>query len=99
MNIAFIGDSLTQGIPGSSYFVILYNELPQHRLLNLGKGNDTIVSLYRRVAHMRFGGTPFDVAFLWVGVNDVDIAVVSGRLTSTCPPWPNVRARPCRPSV
>jgi lysophospholipase L1-like esterase len=72
MNIAFIGDSLTQGIPGSSYLTILRSQLPHHRLLNLGKGNDTVVSLYRRVSHLRFSPTPFDIVFLWVGVNDID---------------------------
>lgn len=72
MNIAFIGDSLTRGIPGSSYLTILRSQLPQHRLFNLGKGNDTVVSLYRRVSRLRFSDTPFDIAFLWVGVNDID---------------------------
>jgi lysophospholipase L1-like esterase len=72
MNIAFIGDSLTKGIPGSSYVTILRSRLPQHRLLNLGKGNDTVVSLYRRLSRLRCGDTPFDIAFLWVGVNDID---------------------------
>jgi lysophospholipase L1-like esterase len=72
MKIAFFGDSLTQGIPGSSYLAILRKELPHHQLFNLGKGNDTVVSLYRRVSRMRFDDAPFDVAFLWVGVNDID---------------------------
>jgi lysophospholipase L1-like esterase len=72
MNLAFIGDSLTRGIPGSSYLTILRRQLPQHRLLNLGKGNDTVVSLYRRLSHLRFNNTQFDIAFLWVGVNDID---------------------------
>ena len=71
MKIAFIGDSLTKGIPGSSYFAILRNELPQHRLINLGKGNDTVVSLYCRLSRTRLSGTPLDMAFLWVGVNDI----------------------------
>lgn len=71
MKIAFVGDSLTKGIPGSSYFAILHKKLPQHRLINLGRGNDTIVSLYHRLARLRLGNDPFDLAFLWVGVNDV----------------------------
>ena len=72
MRIAFIGDSLTHGTPGSSFLAILRDRLPEHQLINLGRGNDTIVSLYRRTSHMRFGGAPFDMAFLWVGVNDLD---------------------------
>jgi lysophospholipase L1-like esterase len=71
MKIAFIGDSLTKGIPGSSYFAILRKKLSQHQLVNLGRGNDTVVSLYRRMARLRFDAAPFDLAFLWVGVNDV----------------------------
>ena len=71
MKIAFIGDSLTAGIPGSSYFTILRERLPDHALVNLGRGNDTVVSLYRRIARRRLGDEQFDLAFLWVGVNDV----------------------------
>lgn len=70
MRIGFAGDSLTSGIPGSSFFAILREKLPEHTLVNLGEGNDTAVSLYRRLARLRFGD-PFDIAFLWVGVNDV----------------------------
>ncbi|MFL7793693.1 MAG: SGNH/GDSL hydrolase family protein [Anaerolineae bacterium] len=70
MKIAFIGDSLTSGIPGSSYFAILRERLPGHTLTNLGRGNDTAISLYRRITQ-RLGNAQFDLAFLWVGVNDV----------------------------
>jgi len=70
MRIAFIGDSLTEGIPGCSYVAILRERLPGHTVTNLGEGNDTAVSLYRRLARVRFG-EPFDIAFLWVGVNDL----------------------------
>jgi lysophospholipase L1-like esterase len=71
MRIAFVGDSLTAGIPGSSYFAILRERLPDHRLINLGRSNDTAISLYRRIARLRFDSEPLDIAFLWVGVNDV----------------------------
>jgi lysophospholipase L1-like esterase len=70
MRIAFVGDSLTEGIPGSSYLAILREQLPGHTLVNLGRGNDTVVSLYRRLVRLRLG-EPFDIAFLWIGVNDV----------------------------
>lgn len=71
MKIAFIGDSLTSGIPGSSYLTILRERLAGHTLVNLGKGNDSVVSLHRRIARQRFSNEHFDLAFLWVGVNDV----------------------------
>ena len=77
MRIAFVGDSLTEGIPGSSFYAILRKRLAGHTLVNLGEGNDTVVSLYRRLTRLRFGD-PFDVAFLWIGVNDI----VGGS------PWP-----------
>jgi len=70
MRIVFVGDSLTEGILGSSYLAILHKKLPGHTLVNLGRGNDTVVSLYRRLSKWRWG-EPFDMAFVWVGVNDV----------------------------
>lgn len=70
MRIAFVGDSLTSGRPGSSYLAVLRRRLPHDELINLGKGNDTVVSLYRRITALRWNG-PLDMAFLWVGVNDV----------------------------
>lgn len=70
MRIAFIGDSLTEGFPGCSYVKILQRRLPEHALINMGEGNDTVVSLHHRVTHMVLEEN-FDLAFLWVGVNDV----------------------------
>lgn len=70
MRIAFFGDSLTSGMPGSSYVTILRERFPEATLLNFGKANDTVVSLYRRISAMQFG-QPLDIAFLWIGVNDV----------------------------
>jgi hypothetical protein len=45
MRIAFFGDSLTSGVPGSSYVAILRERSPDDTLVNNGKGNDTVVSL------------------------------------------------------
>jgi len=70
MRIAFYGDSITSGRPGSSYFTLLQKSLPQHALINLGKGNETVPSLYRRIVRRQLG-IPVDLAFLWIGVNDV----------------------------
>lgn len=70
MRIAFVGDSLTSGIPGVSYLEILREKLDEDTLINLGRVNDTVVSLYHRVSNLYFDGT-FDLTFLWVGVNDV----------------------------
>jgi len=70
MRIAFFGDSLTSGTPGSSYVAILRERFPNDTLLNFGKGNDTVVSLNRRISAKHFD-EPLDMAFLWIGVNDV----------------------------
>ena len=68
MQIAFLGDSLTEGWPGAAYFPLLQTRLPRHELLNLGRAGDTVADLLRRVAHR--GLDPADLAFIWVGVND-----------------------------
>lgn len=70
LRIAFMGDSLTEGIVGASFFDILDKKLPQHELFNYGKGGDTVISLFRRLHKMSFV-SPLDIGFLWIGVNDV----------------------------
>jgi lysophospholipase L1-like esterase len=70
MIIAFYGDSLTEGTTGASYIDILAREFPDHTLLNLGKGGDTVISLLNRLLNLDHP-EPSDIAFLWVGVNDV----------------------------
>ena len=57
-----------------SYFDILKEKLPQHDLINSGRGGDTVISLYPRIKKLSISGT-YDVAFLWVGVNDVFVHV------------------------
>ena len=70
MKIAFFGDSLTEGIPGVACFDILREKLREHELYNYGRGGDTVLSLYRRIQRLRLPA-PFDIAFLWVGTNDI----------------------------
>jgi len=70
MRIGFFGDSLTAGVPGSSFVTILRERFPDDTLLNYGKPNDTVSSLYRRISAMKLD-EPLDIAFLWIGVNDV----------------------------
>jgi lysophospholipase L1-like esterase len=68
MEIAFLGDSLTEGWPGAAFFPLLQQRLPRLGLLNLGRAGDTVADLLRRVTHR--GLDPADLAFIWVGVND-----------------------------
>ena len=69
MKIVFVGDSLTFGVPGSPYLAVMRERLPDHTLVNWGRMNDTVVSLHRRIARLRVR-EHFDLAFLWIGVND-----------------------------
>ena len=68
MKIAFLGDSLTAGWPGSSYFALLRTSLANHELLNYGCAGDTIVDLEARMSHA--GMPAVGLAFVWIGVND-----------------------------
>jgi len=70
MNITFYGDSLTEGTPGVPFLRTLKPMLPEDVLTNLGRGGDTVISLYRRMVQEPVPA-PMDVAVLWIGVNDV----------------------------
>ena len=74
LKIAFCGDSLTEGFPGTAYFDLLQQKIPQHRLYNYGKGGDTVKSLLKRLRKTVWE-VPFDIMFLWIGVNDVWVQV------------------------
>lgn len=74
LKIVFLGDSLTEGIPGVAYFNLLKNDLLGHELINYGKGGDTVISLNKRVKTLQFNSN-IDIIFLWVGVNDVFVNI------------------------
>ncbi len=69
MKVIFYGNSLTEGIPGVGYYRFLRKKLPNHKLVNKGKGGDTVISLYRRMK--RRGIKNHDISFIWIGTNDV----------------------------
>lgn len=70
MKIALIGDSLTEGRPGVSFFNILTDMFPNITFVNLGKPGESVKSLYTRLLKTKLE-TDYDLAFLWIGVNDV----------------------------
>jgi lysophospholipase L1-like esterase len=70
MRIGFFGDSLTEGRPGVSYVDTLRGQLPTDELVNLGRAGDSVVGTLQRVRSLR-SEKPFDLAFVWTGVNDV----------------------------
>jgi len=71
MLIVFLGDSLTEGWPGSAFFPLLDRRLSRHGLLNRGRAGDTVSDLLTRVRYE--GLEQVDVAFIWVGANDAVI--------------------------
>ncbi|QFT87989.1 GDSL-like Lipase/Acylhydrolase [Bacillus sp. THAF10] len=70
MKIACIGDSLTDGKPGVSFVKILKKRFPEIRFVNLGKAGETVKSLHTRLTKSPMD-QDFDIAFLWIGVNDI----------------------------
>lgn len=70
MRILFLGDSITEGVPGVSYVDIIKEEYQNWDIVNRGKGGDTARSLYKRILKMN-DLEQFDKIFLFVGVNDV----------------------------
>jgi len=70
MDIIFFGDSLTEGVPGASYYKILKEKLSEDSLVNCGKGGDTVTSLYHRIKKMNIS-KKYDIAFIGIGTNDV----------------------------
>lgn len=74
MKVAFFGDSLTEGHPGVAFFPLLQQRFPEFELINYGKGGDTVISLLKRIESTTFP-LKFNLAFLWIGVNDVFVKV------------------------
>jgi lysophospholipase L1-like esterase len=70
LRIAFFGDSLTEGKTGVPVLPLLEASRPGDRFINCGRGGDTVKSLLRRIRSQDIRRT-FDLAFLWVGVNDI----------------------------
>lgn len=74
MKIAFFGDSLTEGFQGVTYFPLLQQKFPEFELFNYGKSGDTVISLLKRIESITLP-SKFDLAFIWIGVNDVLVKV------------------------
>lgn len=76
MKVAFFGDSLTEGYPGAAFFPLLQQRFPECELINYGKGGDTVISLLKRIESTTLP-SKINLAFLWIGVNDVFVKVSS----------------------
>jgi len=91
MKIVFFGDSITRGSPGASYLDILMEELPEETIENQGRGGETAASLQKRIRWVSWD-EPFDLAFVWVGVNDLIFKVdwSSPKQDALKEPWPEM---------
>ena len=75
MRIVFLGDSLTEGVTGASYLRILKRLVADDlglrgvKLINAGRGGDTVFQVARRVTRDVAPHTP-DWVVVFVGVND-----------------------------
>ena len=68
MRVAFLGDSLTEGWPGESFFSRLLLLRPADELFNHGRAGDTIPALLARLRAQPPESS--DLAVLWIGTND-----------------------------
>ncbi len=70
MKILFLGDSITEGVPGVSFIPMIQDNFSSIDLVNRGVGGDTVSSLLSRVKKMN-DLSSFDQIVLFIGVNDV----------------------------
>jgi|LGOV01.1.fsa_nt_gb lysophospholipase L1-like esterase len=77
MKVLFLGDSITEGVPGVSFITMMQDNSSSYDLVNRGVGGDTVSSLLKRVKKMN-DLSSFDQIILFIGVNDV-----FGKLTNT----------------
>lgn len=70
MKIAFLGDSITEGVHGYSYIKVLKELNTNISFSNYGKGGDTVSSLYKRMKKIS-DLNEYDIIFLFIGINDI----------------------------
>jgi lysophospholipase L1-like esterase len=68
MRITFLGDSLTHGSFGGSFIAALREMLPQHEIVNSGRGGDTVLNWLRRLDEVLVQEP--EAVFVMVGGND-----------------------------
>lgn len=70
MKVGLIGDSLTEGRPGVSFYKLLKQQHPHIHIDNLGNPGETVKSLFTRLEKSPLDAS-YDLLILWIGVNDV----------------------------
>lgn len=70
MKVGLIGDSLTDGRPGVSFYKLLKKQHPHISIDNLGNPGETVKSLFTRLEKSPLDAS-YDLLILWIGVNDV----------------------------
>ena len=80
MRVVFLGDSLTEGVPGATYLSLLTElvavdpRLNGTELVNAGRGGDTVFNLARRVISDVVPVAP-DWVVIFIGANDCTSAL------------------------
>ena len=70
MKIAFLGDSITEGVHGYSYIKLLEALDSDLEISNFGKGGATVSSLNKSMKKID-NLQDFDLIFLFIGINDI----------------------------
>ena len=82
MEIAFLGDSLTEGWPGSAFFPLLESLVPEHRLHNHGRAGDTTADLLARMRRRPPAGelafSVLSLVLAWRGYGALSIVIAGG---------------------
>jgi lysophospholipase L1-like esterase len=71
MQILFIGDSITNGRLGASFYRLLRKDFPTFHLRNLGVDGDTFSNISRRLFEELERNTDYDCIVLQGGYNDI----------------------------
>lgn len=79
MKIVFLGDSLTWGGYGGNFVEELRPLLPEHELINMGEGGNTVLNLLRRLDEVL--ALKPDAVFVMIGGNDAISFIQPGTRT------------------
>lgn len=91
MQIAFLGDSLTEGWPGAAYLPLLARLRPGDKLINHGRAGDTVTAVLLRMRST--GLEAADLAVVWAGVNDAVMSAWDAASEEDGPGWQKCLAR------
>lgn len=71
MRVLFIGDSITRGVVGASFFKLLKKQFPSYSLKNLGVDGDTFSNITKRLFDEIAADPNYDCVVIQGGYNDI----------------------------